>query len=64
MTALREKMLWVCLLKVVASDFTTGNLCRDGQNRYTTSMAIVESVDQMEIAGPQLPAQTANFPVR
>ena len=50
-TALCEEMLRICFLEVVASDFRTGNLRGDRQNRNPAPMTIVESVDQMEISG-------------
>src|ERR1700676_1468817 len=62
--ALREKMFRVGLLKISAPDFIAGNLRGNSKYRNTAAVTIVEPVDQMRLPGPQLPAQTANFPVR
>src|SRR5665811_1093612 len=36
-------------LKISASDFTAWNLCGNRQNGDTTAMAIVETIDQMQV---------------
>src|SRR6202162_2982200 len=49
--ALREKMFWVGLLKISATDFIAWNLRRNCENRNTAAMAVVEPIDQMQITG-------------
>src|SRR5215469_16568967 len=49
-TALREEVLRVSFLEVVASDFQARDVCGDGQDRNTTAIAVIESVDQMKIS--------------
>ena len=51
MAALRKEMLRVGLLKVCAADFVAWNLRGDGEHRNTAAVAVVESVDQVEISG-------------
>jgi hypothetical protein len=36
----------------------------NGQHRDTTALAVVKAVDEVHVAGPQLPAQTASSPVK
>src|SRR6266404_8359550 len=55
MTALREKMFRIGLLKISAPDFMTRDLRRNSQNRHTAAVTIIESIDQMEIAGSRTP---------
>src|SRR5258708_38588653 len=50
--ALREEMFWVGLLKIAAADFIAGNLGCNGQDSHTPAVTVVESIDQMQIAGP------------
>ena len=50
-TALSEEVRGFCFLKITAANFLTWNLRGDVQHRYPTAMAIVESVNQMQIAG-------------
>ena len=52
MAALLEDVLGVRLLKVSAADFLRGNVGCNGQNRHATALAIVEAVDEVQIAGP------------
>src|ERR1700692_3297350 len=47
--ALREKMFWVGLLKISAPDFIAWNLRRNGENRNTAAMAVVQPIDQMQV---------------
>ena len=42
-------------LKISAADFVAGNLRGDGENRDTAAVAVVETVDQMQIAGTATP---------
>ena len=52
MAALLEQEFRMGLLKVCRADFGTRNVRRNGDDRRTTSMAIVQSVDKVQIAGP------------
>jgi len=47
--ALRKKMLGMGFLKISAPDLITGNLRRQGEHRNPAAMAVIESVDQMQI---------------
>ena len=52
------------LLKVVGADLSAGNVCGDGEDGHTAAIAVEQTIDEVEIAGPQLAAQTASEPVR
>src|SRR5437588_3346019 len=54
-TALREEMFWMCLLKISAADFRTWDLRGNGQNRNTAPVTIIKTVNQMEIARSATP---------
>jgi len=60
--ALREELFRVGLLKVSTPDFAARNLRGDRQNGNAAAMTVVEAVDQVQVPGTQLPAQTANLP--
>jgi hypothetical protein len=49
-TALREEVLRVRLLDVVASNFAARDLCRNRENRDAAAMAIVKAVDEVKIS--------------
>ena len=49
--ALGEEMLRMGLLEVSAADLAAGNLRGDGEDRHTAAVAVVESVDQVQVAG-------------
>ena len=49
--ALREEMFRVRLLKIAAADFIAGNLRGDGEDGNTAAVTVVESIDQMQVAG-------------
>src|ERR1700691_697383 len=49
--ALREKVFRMGLLEVSAADFIAGDLRSDGDNGNPTAMAVVETVNQMQISG-------------
>ena len=49
--ALRKEMLRVGLLEIAAADFVAGDLRGDGQNGDAAAVAVIESVDEVEIAG-------------
>ena len=44
MTALREEMLRISLLKVSAADLITRDLSRNGKDRNTAPMTVVEAI--------------------
>ena len=44
-TALREELIRMGLLKISAADFRAGNLRGDSQDRYAAPMAIVQAID-------------------
>jgi hypothetical protein len=48
--ALPKEVLRVGLLKVSAADLTGGDLRGNGENRYAVTVAVVEPVDQVEVA--------------
>src|SRR3954469_22633223 len=50
MAALLEQIFWICLLEVSATDLITGYLCCDGYYRNAAAMAVIQSVDQVQIA--------------
>src|SRR5208337_873749 len=49
--ALREKMFRVGLLEVPAAYLIAWNLRRDGQDGHAAAVAVVESVDQVQVSG-------------
>ena len=55
MAALREQMLRMSLLKISTPDFSAGYLRGDRQDGHTAAMAIIKSVDQMQIARTAAP---------
>jgi hypothetical protein len=48
--ALREEMLRVSLLEIAAADFIARNLRGDRKDGYAAAVAIVKTVDQMQVA--------------
>src|SRR5437588_12424736 len=52
MAALRKKMFRMRFLKIAAADFLTWNLRGDGEDGNAATVAIVNPVDQMQVAGP------------
>lgn len=55
MAALREKMLGMRLLEISTADFAAGNLSSNREHRYPASIAVVEAVDQMQVARSAAP---------
>src|ERR1700712_4614034 len=51
MAALGEQVLGVRLLEVARADLRRGDVGRDGQHRRAGPVAIVEAVDQVDVAG-------------
>ena len=45
-----ENLFWASLLKVVGSNFSAGNLRGDGENRNTTPVTVVQTVDEVQIS--------------
>jgi hypothetical protein len=52
MTALRKKMFRMRLLTITAADFCARDLRRNGQHRNAATVAIVKSIDEMQVARP------------
>ena len=50
MAALGEQVFRVGLLKVAAADLMGGDLRGNGENRYAVTVAVVEPVDQVQVA--------------
>ena len=50
MTALTEELIRMSLLKVSTSDFTARNLRGDGEDGDAAPMAIVEAIDEVQVA--------------
>jgi hypothetical protein len=48
-------MLGMRLLKIRASNLIAWNLRGDGKHRNTTALAVIETIDQMQIAGTATP---------
>ena len=49
--ALRKQMFGMRLLKISTANFVAGNLGGDGEDRDAAAVAIVETIDQVEVAG-------------
>lgn len=62
--ALTEQLLRVGLLEVAGADLRRGDVRGDRQHRHPRTVRVVQAVDQVQVAGPQLPAQTVRSPVR
>src|ERR1700722_3786842 len=54
-------MLRFRFLKITASFFIAWDLCRNGQHRNPAAMAIIKTVDQMQIAGTTTPGAHCQF---
>ncbi len=54
-TALREEVFWVSFLKIAAANFAAGDLSCDREHWNATAMAIIKTVDQMQIAWAATP---------
>jgi hypothetical protein len=52
MTALRKKMFRMRLLTITAADFCARDLRRNGRHRNAATVAIVKSIDEMQVARP------------
>ena len=50
--AFAKQLLWVGLLKVAAADFAGRNVGGDSQNRDVITVAIEQTVNQMQVARP------------
>ena len=53
--ALRKKMFGTSFLKVSAPDFVAGNLRSDREHRDPAAVAVIETVDQMQVARAAAP---------
>jgi hypothetical protein len=61
MAALREQMLGMSLLKIVAANLLAWNLCRDGQHRNAAAVAIVKTINQMQVPRAATPNANCQF---
>src|SRR6516162_10022476 len=52
MAALLEQLLWVRLLEIARADFRRRDLGGDCEHRQARAVAVEETVDEMQIAGP------------
>src|ERR1700754_551076 len=50
MTALREEMLRISLLKVSAADLVTRNLGRNRKNRNAAPLTVVQAINKVQIS--------------
>ena len=62
MAALPKKMLGMGLLEIPAADFFAGHLGCDGQHRHSAALAIVEPINQVEIARTTASRAHCNLP--
>jgi hypothetical protein len=60
--AILEEMLGIGLLEVAAADFLAGYLGGDGQHRDAAAMAVVEAVDQVQVARTAASGAHRDFP--
>src|SRR5258707_4217257 len=51
MAAIPEQIFRMCRLEIIDSDFATGDVGGDCQNRYAIALAVEQAVDQMKVAG-------------
>jgi hypothetical protein len=51
MAAILEQVFRMSLLKIAATNLAAGNLCGDCEDRNTVPMAIVQTIDEVKIAG-------------
>jgi hypothetical protein len=51
-------------LEVVDADLATPDMGRNREHRQAVAVCVVKSVDEMGLAGPQLPVQTVSFQAR
>ena len=58
---LREEVLGVSLLKIVAADLETGDLRGNGEDRDAAAVAIVKAIDEMEISGTTAAGANGKF---
>ena len=62
MAALGEYMFRVGFLKISTADFLTGDLGGDCQDRNAAAMAVIKSIDQMQVAWSASPAKRPTVP--
>ncbi len=51
-------------LKVIDADLRARDVSSDGKHRHPAPLRVVQPVDEVEVARPRLPSQTARLPVR
>src|SRR6202011_5924277 len=61
-TALREDMFRVSLLKVSAANLSTRNMCGNSEYWNTVALTIVKAIDQMHVPGPAATGAQRQFP--
>jgi hypothetical protein len=49
MTALFEQVLRMRFLKILAPNLRAGNMRRDRQNRHSTPLTVIKTVDEMKV---------------
>src|ERR1019366_267498 len=60
--AIRKQTLWMRLLKIVCADLTARNLSSDSKYGSHTSVSIIQSVYQREIAWPATTRANGQLP--
>jgi len=58
MAALPKQLLRMGFLEIAGADLARGDVRGDRQYRHSRAVTIEQPVDQVKVAGPQLPAQT------
>src|ERR1700761_2380252 len=55
-------MFGMRFLEISAADFSTRNLRGDGQDRHAASLAVIQTIDQMQISRPAAASADGQFP--
>src|SRR5438128_663661 len=55
MATIQKQPFWMGLLEIIAADLVTRNMRSNGQDRHTTSMAVIQPIDQMQITWAATP---------
>jgi hypothetical protein len=51
MATIPEQVFRMSCLEIIDSDFATGDVGGDCQNRYAIALAVEQAIDQMKVAG-------------